>query len=255
MIYKACPIVLGIIPINGKRSRSGSRSSTSLDSGYGLCGLPEGFDKPYEPTQISWFMVILMPVTLDWVGSGLGSDSQPGITLTRMLLSLSRRVVPAIQQLFKPLQKRRRGCFVNLPGLSTFCSQCQIQQSPLITNSLVEKDGLFEIDFDQLENLVEVGCETLYLCNPHNPGGRGKIVGKDRPLCQKHSVLLVSDEIHQRFGSLVANTSLSIPLILPLKILPFLSSATKTFNIAGTKNSYAVIENLKLQWLSEKRWQ
>lgn len=71
----------------------------------------------------------------------------------------------------------------------------------LITNSLVEKDGLFEIDFDQLEkDLVEEDVKLYILCNPHNPGGRvweKEVLEKIGQLCQKHGVFLVSDEIHQ----------------------------------------------------------
>ena len=43
----------------------------------------------------------------------------------------------------------------------------------MIENSLIEKDGLFQIDFDQLEkDIVEQEVKLYVLCNPHNPGGR-----------------------------------------------------------------------------------
>ena len=128
----------------------------------------------------------------------------------------------------------------------------------LITNSLVEKDGLFEIDFDQLENqLVEEDVKLYILCNPHNPGGRvweKEVLEKIGHLCQKHGVLLVSDEIHQDlalFGRKHQSFNTIDPAFKDFALI--LSSATKTFNIAGTKNSYAVIENPKLRVAFQKR--
>ena len=63
-------------------------------------------------------------------------------------------------------------------------------------------------------------------------------------LCQKHGVLLVSDEIHQDLA-LYGNKHISMNTISDAykDFTLVLSSATKTFNIAGTKNSFTIIEN------------
>ncbi|QWL83513.1 pyridoxal phosphate-dependent aminotransferase [Streptococcus sp. ZB199] len=110
----------------------------------------------------------------------------------------------------------------------------------MIENSLVEKDGLFQIDFDQLEkDIVEQDVKLYVLCNPHNPGGRvwdREVLEKIGHLCQKHGVLLVSDEIHQDLA-LYGHRHTSFNTVDPsFKDFSFiLTSATKTFNIAGTK--------------------
>ncbi|MDE8718323.1 aminotransferase class I/II-fold pyridoxal phosphate-dependent enzyme, partial [[Eubacterium] siraeum] len=87
------------------------------------------------------------------------------------------------------------------PVYPPFARSVKLNNRRLITNSLVEKDCLFEIDFDQLEkDLVEEDVKLYILCNPHNPGGRvweKEVLEKIGQLCQKHGVLLVSDEIHQ----------------------------------------------------------
>ena len=73
-------------------------------------------------------------------------------------------------------------------------------------------------------------------------------------LCQKHGVLLVSDEIHQDltlFGHKHHSFNTVNPAFKDFSLI--LSSATKTFNIAGTKNSYVVIENPKLKMAFQKR--
>ena len=128
----------------------------------------------------------------------------------------------------------------------------------MIENSLIEKDGLFQIDFDQLEkDIVEQDVKLYVLCNPHNPGGRvwdREVLEKIGHLCQKHGVLLVSDEIHQDlalFGHRHTSFNTVDPSFKDFSLI--LTSATKTFNIAGTKNSYAVIENPKLRTAFKQR--
>ena len=83
--------------------------------------------------------------------------------------------------------------------------------------------------------------------------GKGS-VGEDWPTLPKHGVFLVSDEIHQDlalFGHKHHSFNTINPAFKDFAIV--LSSATKTFNIAGTKNSYAVIENPKLRVAYQKR--
>ena len=78
-------------------------------------------------------------------------------------------------------------------------------------------------------------------------------------LCQKHGVLLVSDEIHQDLA-LYGNKHISLNTISNAykDFTLVLSSATKTFNIAGTKNSFTIIENedlrKSLRLLNKNNW-
>ena len=107
------------------------------------------------------------------------------------------------------------------------------------------------------KDFVEEEVKLYVLCNPHNPGGRvweKEVLEKIGQLCQKHGVLLVSDEIHQDltlFGHKHHSFNTVNPAFKDFSLI--LSSATKTFNIAGTKNSYVVIENPKLKMAFQKR--
>lgn len=107
---------------------------------------------------------------------------------------------------------------------------------------------MFRIDMEQLErDIVEQEVKLYIFCNPHNPGGR--VWTKEEvlaigQLCQKHGVILVSDEIHQDLA-LYGHKHHSFNTVHEgfKEFSIVLSSATKTFNIAGTKNSFAMIEN------------
>ena len=167
-------------------------------------------------------------------------------------------VVPAISTAIQAFTKEGEAVLINTPVYPPFARSIKLNNRRLITNSLVEKDGLFEIDFDRLEkDFVEEDVKLYVLCNPHNPGGRvweKEVLEKIGQLCQKHGVLLVSDEIHQDLA-LFGNKHQSFNTVNDdfKEFSLILSSATKTFNIAGTKNSYAIIENQKLRLAFQKR--
>ena len=97
-------------------------------------------------------------------------------------------------------------------SLSTFARSVRLNNRRLIENSLVKVNGHFEIDFEQLErDIVENDVKLYVFCSPHNPGGRvwtKEELTKVADLCQKHGVLLVSDEIHQDLALLEISTSL-----------------------------------------------
>ena len=184
--------------------------------------------------------------------------SQHGYHFDKDALVFIEGVVPAISTAIQAFTKEGEAVLINTPVYPPFARSVKLNNRRLITNSLVEKDGVFEIDFDQLEKeLVEEDVKLYILCNPHNPGGRvweKEVLEKIGHLCQKHGVLLVSDEIHQDlalFGHKHQSFNTIDPAFKDFALI--LSSATKTFNIAGTKNSYAVIENPKLRVAFQKR--
>ena len=185
-------------------------------------------------------------------------EIQHGYSFDKNALVFIEGVVPAISTAIQAFTKEGDAVLINTPVYPPFARSIKLNHRKLVNNSLVEKDGLFEIDFDQLEkDFVEEDVKLYILCNPHNPGGRvweKEVLEKIGQLCQKHGVLLVSDEIHQDLA-LFGNKHQSFNTVNEdfKEFSLILSSATKTFNIAGTKNSYAVIENPKLRLAFQKR--
>ena len=185
-------------------------------------------------------------------------EKQHGYCFDKDALVFIEGVVPAISTAIQAFTKEGEAVLINTPVYPPFARSIKLNNRRLITNSLVEKDGLFEIDFDQLEkDFVEEDVKLYVLCNPHNPGGRvweKEVLEKIGQLCQKHGVLLVSDEIHQDLA-LFGHKHQSFNTVNEdfKEFSLILSSATKTFNIAGTKNSYAIIENPKLRVAFQKR--
>ena len=194
----------------------------------------------------------LIEAVQDW------EEKHHGYGFDKNALVFIEGVVPAISTAIQAFTKEGEAVLINTPVYPPFARSIKLNNRRLITNSLVEKDGLFEIDFDQLEkDIVEEDVKLYVLCNPHNPGGRvweKEVLEKIGQLCQKHGALLVSDEIHQDLA-LFGNKHQSFNTVNEdfKEFSLILSSATKTFNIAGTKNSYAIIENPKLRLAFQKR--
>lgn len=194
----------------------------------------------------------LIEAVQDW------EENQHGYRFDKDALVFIEGVVPAISTAIQAFTKEGDAVLINTPVYPPFARSIKLNNRRLITNSLLVKDGLFEIDFVQLEkDFVEEDVKLYVLCNPHNPGGRvweKEVLEKIGQLCQKHGVLLVSDEIHQDLA-LFGNKHQSFNTVNEdfKEFSLVLSSATKTFNIAGTKNSYAIIENPKLRAAFQKR--
>ena len=118
----------------------------------------------------------------------------------------------------------------------------EVVYSPLHLND----DDEVVIDFEQFERDIE-GCKVLILCNPQNPSGRvwtRTELTRMADICQKHQVLVFSDEIH---------CDLTLP---PYKHIPFASvnewtshhtltfmAPSKTFNMPGISSSFCIVQD------------
>ncbi|WP_445512979.1 MalY/PatB family protein [Streptococcus suis] len=189
---------------------------------------------------------------IDW------EDRQHGYKIERESILLIEGVVPALSVAIQALTEEGDAVLINTPVYPPFARTVKLNNRQLVTNSLVDVDGVFRIDFDQLEkDIVENQVKLYIFCNPHNPGGsvwtREEVLAIGR-LCQKHGVILVSDEIHQDL-TLYGHKHYSFNTVDESfkEFSIILSSATKTFNIAGTKNSFAIIENPSIRKTFAKR--
>ena len=138
------------------------------------------------------------------------------------------------------------GVIVQPPVFFDFFDILRENSRALIANPLILEDGRYRMDFDDLEQkAADPRAKLIYLCNPHNPVGRVWSSDELRTLgdiCARHSVLVVSDEIHgdlvfgggryTPFASLGADYANNAVICL---------SPAKTFNIASCCSAFTVI--------------
>ena len=120
----------------------------------------------------------------------------------------------------------------------------------LVYNPLRLVDGQFEIDFEDFERKI-VGCKLFLLCNPHNPGGRvwnADELVRIADICAKNGVIVISDEIHCDMALTgYKHTVFATVSEAAAQNSVTLMAASKTFNIAGLKSSYHIIQNEALR--------
>jgi cystathionine beta-lyase len=117
----------------------------------------------------------------------------------------------------------------------------------LVTVDHVQVDDRWSFDWQALEAAVTPAVKVFLLCNPQNPLGRvfsAEEVTQLAEFCDRHDLVLVSDEIH---CDLVFDetatphfSALNLPTHLARRTITLLSPS-KTWNIAGLGYAFAVI--------------
>ncbi len=147
---------------------------------------------------------------------------------------------------------------IQTPVYPPFHSIVKENKRQLIKNTLIESNGYYTIDFEQLEKQASNPKAKIFVfSNPHNPVGRAwssDELRKIADICIKHDLLIVSDEIHSDL-CLFDHKHLVLANLFPElrdRIITGMAPS-KTFNIAGLSTAYAIIEDEILRNRFEKR--
>ena len=157
----------------------------------------------------------------------------------------SPSVLYSVSLLVRLLTKPKDKVVTFTPMYDSFFSVIDENERKRVDSPLKVIDGIFQIDFEDLENKLS-SASLFLLCSPHNPTGRvwtKEEVDKMIYLCKKYNVKILSDEIHM---DVVIGNNPHISLLQYMTEydeLYVLSSASKTFNIPGLLGSYCIISN------------
>jgi len=183
-------------------------------------------------------------------------DRRHNFKMKKEWLMFCTGVIPAISSIVRKLTTPNENVLIQTPVYNIFFNSiinngCRVLESPL-----VYEDGVYSIDFQDLESKLSDPQTTLMiLCNPHNPVGKiwdRETLGRIGELAKKHGVAVVSDEIHcditrpgvgyTPFAS-VSDTcrDVSITCIAP----------TKAFSIAGVQTAAICVPD---PYLRHKVW-
>lgn len=143
------------------------------------------------------------------------------------------------------------GVIVLTPVYYPFLDAIRDNGRQLISCDLVRKDKVYHIDYADFEKkIVDNKVKLFILSSPHNPVGR---VWKKEELeqllaiCRKHQVFVVADEIHHDLimPGYEHTEILNIPGYTDMMVV--LTAGSKTFNLAGCKNSFVILPDEKLR--------
>ena len=184
--------------------------------------------KSYYQAYNSWMETYFsFPIKEEWVRFSTGA-------------------VQAIYHLLYTFTDENDSVIIQSPVYYPFNDAIKDTNRRLVNVDLVNNDGYFTIDFERFEQAIIDQSVRLYIhCSPHNPVGRvwtEEEQAKLFAICQKHNVLIISDEIHQDFTFErehipAANVSEGVhrPRVITV------NSASKSFNIAGLTHCNIVI--------------
>lgn len=187
----------------------------------------------------------------NWYAQRFGWETQ------RSWLVTTPGVVFAIAIAIRAFTQKGDAILIQQPVYYPFANKVTENDRQLVVNPLILKNGRYEMDFADMERkIADNHVKMLLLCSPHNPVGR--VWTKEELLrvgeiCQKHGVLVVSDEIHADFT--YAGHTHRVFASVKSEFADFTITCTapsKTFNLAGLQNSNIFIPNRQLRHAYKK---
>ena len=159
----------------------------------------------------------------------------------------SPSVIYAASKFIEMKSKKGDGVLINTPGYDGFFKMILGNERRIISSSLKNINGKYEIDFEDFEKKCRE-AKIFLLCSPHNPVGKvwtEEELTRIIEICRKNNVFIISDEIHM---DIVYNKK-HIPILSIgkdyLENIVLCTSASKTFNIPAFTGSYLFIPSEK----------
>ncbi len=115
---------------------------------------------------------------------------------------------------------------------------------------LTLEEGRYRFDPDAFEAAIVPGTRLFILCHPHNPTGnvwtRDELLSM-ASICERHGVLMVSDEVHQDlvFGEGSRHLPLAMLDDAVAQNTVVCTAPSKTFNLAGLSCANIFIPNAR----------
>jgi len=179
--------------------------------------------------------------------------SRLGVTVPENQIVHLGGLVPALSLAARAFGKPGDRLMTATPVYPPFLGIHHDASMELLTTDHIEVDGRWTFDWEAMEAQVTANTKIFVLSNPQNPLGRvytGEEITRLASFCEKHDLILLSDEIH---CDLVLNEART-PHFSALNLEPELRDRTitllspsKTYNIAGLGYACAVIPNDRIR--------
>lgn len=179
-------------------------------------------------------------------------NKRHGLTLQQQWIIPVSGAITGLAATVKALTEEGDKIIIQPPVYNHFYITINNAGCEAVENNLLLHDGIYTIDYDDLEQkAANPNVKLLLLCNPHNPVGR---VWKKEELmrlaaiCSKHNIIIISDEIH---SDLIYPGNRHIPLASIADLVSgesiTIASPSKSFNLAGLQVGYLFTANTSFQ--------
>lgn len=164
-----------------------------------------------------------------------------GLRLTDEQVGLLPCVVTGLRAAVAAFTQPGEGVLVQPPVYGPFFSSVRDAGRALLEAPLrQDAEGRWRMDLEAVEDGCRRGARLMLLCNPHNPVSRlwtARELSELLRVLNRYEVLLVSDEIHGDFAYDHPYTPVeALPEAADARLIT-LTSASKTFNLAGLQQA------------------
>jgi cysteine-S-conjugate beta-lyase len=168
-----------------------------------------------------------------------------GYTIKREWIRFTAGVVSGLYWFVNAMTQPGDACIILTPCYYPFMDAIRDTGRRLVCCELINTNGYYTIDLMKFENDIrENDIKLFILCSPHNPVGRVWTKEELKAIldtCKKYGVFVISDEIHQDLTLRDYKNTPAATVGDYDNMLVTLTSASKTFNLAGCKSSFALI--------------
>lgn len=148
----------------------------------------------------------------------------------------------------KTFTKEGEGVIVLLPSYN-YHGDIEPFGRKFVGVQMINTNNYYTIDFAAFEAACADANNTMFIaCHPHNPTGRvftPEEIKKLGEICEKHGVLVVSDEVHIDIARKGQKVEPFMKVLGPKNCITA-TGINKTFNVAGLAMSNLIIENPEL---------
>ena len=183
---------------------------------------------------------------VDWMQRRHGWAIEPGWIIS------TPGVVPGINFLIRTFVRPQEKVLIQRPVYYPFFDAIENNAAAIVSNSLMLREGRYEIDFEDFERTAADPAVTMFiLCSPHNPVGRvwtRDELARMGEICLRNKVLVVADEIHADliYRGVTFTPMAAIDDLLAANTV-VCTAPSKTFNLAGLHTSNMIIPNVRLR--------
>ena len=178
-------------------------------------------------------------------------EKYQGYSVEKSWIRIIPGVVPAIYWLVQMWTKKEESVLIMPPVYYPFFNAVKQTDRRLVECPLCKNGESYTMNLELFEKKIqEENVKVFILCSPHNPVGR--VWRKEElqavlDICKKYRICVIADEIHQ---DIIMSGHKKITAAVCGDYdenLITLTSASKSFNLAGFQCAYAIIPNDKIR--------
>lgn len=140
---------------------------------------------------------------------------------------------------------------IQVPVYGPFFKVVKESGRKLVESRLINENGYYTMDYENLESKISKKTKAMILCNPHNPAGR--VWTREEleclvTICKKHDICIISDDIHSDIVTKGSKHTMVASICQEYGVKYICAtSVSKPFNLASIHVANFIIEDSEIR--------